>query len=222
MAESRGSSLVALGHRLLAAVQATRRHLRRTTGEDTRNLLFGVAEQQGVAIAPTSALEALGDIVSLVTARPRSNRSCASPTPRSAGARTRPRSSTRSSLPPARSPPRHALRAAASPGTDRLRETGHSWTARPGAGRHPASNGRCCWSTKGAVPGSPLERALATQLDESEQRPTRDAGRRAAAPSISGRLHRPGTHARSGREAESVGTARRTIAPGAKGSRVAA
>jgi hypothetical protein len=54
---------------------------------------------------------------------------------------------------------------------------------------------------KGAVFAHRFERSLTAEMDESEQRPTPDAGRRAAAPSISGRLHQPGTHTRSRRPA---------------------
>lgn len=55
---------------LLATAGHQFRHVRRTTGEDDRSLLLAVAEHKCVAIAPTSALGALGDIASLVTARP--------------------------------------------------------------------------------------------------------------------------------------------------------
>jgi DNA-binding transcriptional LysR family regulator len=46
------------------------RDVRKTTGEDARSLLFAVAERYCIAIVPTSALDTLGDIVSLVPARP--------------------------------------------------------------------------------------------------------------------------------------------------------
>jgi DNA-binding transcriptional LysR family regulator len=55
---------------LLASAGHRFRDVRRTTGADGRSLLLAVAEQQGVAIAPTSMVDALGDIVSLVSARP--------------------------------------------------------------------------------------------------------------------------------------------------------
>jgi DNA-binding transcriptional LysR family regulator len=54
---------------LLAAAGHRFRDVRETTGEDARSLLFAVAERHCAAIVPISALEVLGDVVSLVTAR---------------------------------------------------------------------------------------------------------------------------------------------------------
>src|SRR5215208_5556449 len=48
---------------------------------------------------------------------------------------------------------------------------------------------------KGVVLAHRLARLLAAESDESEQRPVRDACRRAAVPSIGGRVHRPRTQA---------------------------
>jgi DNA-binding transcriptional LysR family regulator len=44
--------------------------VRETSGDDARDLLFAVAQSHGVAVGPTSALEAAGDVGTLVVARP--------------------------------------------------------------------------------------------------------------------------------------------------------
>jgi hypothetical protein len=76
----------------------------------------------------------------------------------------------------------------ASPGSTVRRA---EWTTSRSAGRDSSLIG------KGAVLAHRFNRPLATEMDEYEQRPTRDAGRMLAAPLTSGRLHRPGAHARS-------------------------
>jgi hypothetical protein len=55
---------------LLATAGHRSRHVHRTAGEDARSLLFAKAQQQGIAIAPVSVVEALDEIMSLVIARP--------------------------------------------------------------------------------------------------------------------------------------------------------
>lgn len=55
---------------LLATAGHGVRQVRRTTGEDARSMVLAVIEHHGLAIAPASTVELLGDIASLVTARP--------------------------------------------------------------------------------------------------------------------------------------------------------
>jgi DNA-binding transcriptional LysR family regulator len=54
----------------LTAAGHSFREQRETSGIDARSLVFAVAEHRCVAIAPTSTVELLGDIASLVTVRP--------------------------------------------------------------------------------------------------------------------------------------------------------